>query len=123
MKLYAFQNLKTFPLISKLSKETIKITTTTNTKSRDSRHTEREMTLTYEEVLDHIVNNQPVPMEEVPDIVLEEPTNSETVEMKLKPWQTHNTELEKNVAIDPNAQMKDDMEQELKRARKEGLHD
>lgn len=85
-----------------------------------------KMSLSYEEVLDHIVNNKPVPMEEVPDIVLEEPRDSSTVEMKLKPWQMAEKQQEQEAQTkdsDANTQMKADMEEELAKAQREGLHD
>ncbi|KAL3230657.1 hypothetical protein RNJ44_01106 [Nakaseomyces bracarensis] len=80
------------------------------------------MALSYEEVLDHIVNNKPVPMEDVPDITLEEPKDSEQMEMKLKPWQVKSETVDVTTE-DASLQMKNDMEQELSKAMKEGLHD
>lgn len=65
-------------------------------------------------------------MEEVPDIVLEEPRDSSTVEMKLKPWQMAEKQQEQEAQTkdsDANTQMKADMEEELAKAQREGLHD
>ena len=74
----------------------------------------------YEEVIDHIHHNKEVPgVEDVPDVVLEEPIDQQSSAPRLKPWQVsgHNTESQGS-----GADVKTDMEKELKKAQEQGLN-
>ena len=76
--------------------------------------------LSYEEVIDHILHNKEVPgVEDVPDVVLEEPIDQQSSAPRLKPWQVsgHNTESQGS-----GADVKTDMEKELKKAQEQGLN-